>query len=81
MTAGNNIIQLACHQRNPLPDLEKKWRSLLGELIVATGADNLSLDVLAGVLIAAVETTDEQDIATWAARGAHFFANDAANLR
>jgi hypothetical protein len=44
-------------------------------LVLATGADSLSLDALAGVLLAAVEQAKNQPsaIAGWAERGEAFF--------
>jgi hypothetical protein len=51
---------------------ERKVRKL-GELIVATGADALPLDILAGVLLAAAETKDASLMEAWRTRGAAFF--------
>jgi len=45
----------------------------LGELVVATGADALDLDVLAGALIAAKTTEVSEDQEAWRQRGAAFF--------
>ena len=63
-----------------LKALEDKARELkarkveqLGELVIATGADSLTADELAGALVALVETTDTGKRETWAKRGAAFF--------
>ncbi|MEF2074837.1 conjugal transfer protein TraD [Consotaella aegiceratis] len=63
-----------------LKALEDKARELktrkvqqLGELVVATGADALTADELAGALIALAETHDAGKREAWAKRGAAFF--------
>ena len=60
--------------------LEDKARALksrkvrqLGELVIATGADALSADELAGALIVLAETADARKREVWAKRGAAFF--------
>ncbi len=45
----------------------------LGELVVATGADALSIEELAGLLIASVERDDPATKENWRKRGAAFF--------
>jgi hypothetical protein len=45
----------------------------LGELVIATGADSLSADELAGALIVLTETKDTARKEAWAKRGAAFF--------
>ena len=45
----------------------------LGELVIATGADALPADVLAGTLLSAVATEDTAIREGWNARGAAFF--------
>jgi hypothetical protein len=45
----------------------------LGELVIATGADALSADELAGALIVLAETKDAGKREAWAKRGAAFF--------
>lgn len=59
-----------------LKALEEKAKELkarkvlgLGELVIATGADSLSVDDLAGALIVLVETTEAGKRAAWAKRG------------
>jgi hypothetical protein len=63
-----------------LKALEDKARGLktrkvrqLGELVIATGADSLSVDELAGALIVLTETKDAGKKEAWARRGAAFF--------
>jgi hypothetical protein len=45
----------------------------LGELVVATKADTLDAEVLAGVLLAAAEASDSAMKEDWRRRGAAFF--------
>ena len=63
-----------------LKSLEDKARDLrnrkvqqLGELVISTGADALSVDELAGALIVLAETKDTGKREAWAKRGAAFF--------
>lgn len=63
-----------------LKALEDKARELktrkvqqLGELVIATGADSLTADELAGALVALAETKDAGKREAWAKRGAAFF--------
>ena len=63
-----------------LKALEDKARELkmrkvqqLGELIIATGADTLTPDELAGALIVLTETKDAGKREAWAKRGVAFF--------
>ncbi|WP_179297940.1 conjugal transfer protein TraD [Mesorhizobium carmichaelinearum] len=63
-----------------LKALENKARELktrkvqrLGELVIATEADALTADELAGALIVLAETTDAGKREAWAKRGAAFF--------
>jgi hypothetical protein len=45
----------------------------LGELVIATGADALTADELAGALMVVAETKDAGKREAWAKRGAAFF--------
>ena len=54
---------------------ERKVRQL-GELIVATGADTLSPEMLAGALLAIVDSQDPQKRESWRKRGESFFQKD-----
>ena len=67
-----------------LKALEDKARNLksrkvrqLGELVIATGADSLSANELAGALIVLAETKDAGKREAWAKRGAAFFQSRA----
>ena len=53
--------------------LKERRLHQLGELIVATGADSLPVEQLAGVLLAAVEANDAAKKEGWRKRGATFF--------
>jgi DNA-binding protein H-NS len=54
-------------------DLKSRKVLGLGELVIATGADSLSVDELAGALIMLAETKDTTRKEAWARRGAAFF--------
>lgn len=54
-------------------DLRTRKVQQLGELVIATGADTLTADELAGVLIVLAETTDAGKKEAWAKRGAAWF--------
>jgi DNA-binding protein H-NS len=54
-------------------DLKSRKVLGLGELVIATGADSLSVDELAGALIMLAETKDAARKEAWAKRGATFF--------
>lgn len=67
-----------------LKALEDKARELkirkvqqLGELVIATGADNLTADELTGALVAIAEMKDAGKREAWAKRGAAFFQGQA----
>jgi hypothetical protein len=53
--------------------LKENKRQQLGELIVATGADTLDMETLAGGLLAIVQTSDTTQKESWRKRGAAFF--------
>jgi hypothetical protein len=59
--------------------LKDRQKTQLGELVLATGADSLPLEAIAGVLLAAVEQAGEKPeaVARWTERGAAFFRGDA----
>jgi hypothetical protein len=54
-------------------DLKGRKVQQLGELVIATGADSLSVDELAGALIVLAETKDAGKREAWSKRGASFF--------
>jgi Conjugal transfer protein TraD len=63
-----------------LKALEEKARGLktrkvqqLGELVIATGADTLTTNELAGALVVLAETKEAGKREAWARRGAAFF--------
>ena len=58
-------------------NLKKRKVLGLGELVIATGADSLSVDELAGALIVLTETKEAGKREAWAKRGAAFFQGRA----
>ena len=58
-------------------DLKSRKVQQLGELVIATGADSLRADELAGALIMLAETKDTARKEAWAKRGAAFFQSRA----
>jgi hypothetical protein len=58
-------------------DLKNRKVLGLGELVIATGADSLSVDELAGALIMLAETKETARKEAWARRGAAFFQSRA----
>ena len=61
----------ALNERTKL--LKERKLHQLGELVIATGADVLPIDVLAGALLVAVDTKDSAAVEGWRKRGAAFF--------
>jgi len=57
--------------------LKENKRRQLGELIVATGADALDMETLAGGLLTMVGTADTVQKESWRKRGAAFFRGTA----
>lgn len=53
----------------------------LGELVVATGADTLPVEQLAGALLSAMETKDAAAKEGWRMRGAAFFQTEPRGAR
>jgi hypothetical protein len=69
-----------------LKDLQDRTRLLqdrklrqLGELVVATGADALPIEILAGALLSATDAPDLMQKEEWRARGAAFFQRPRRN--
>lgn len=54
-------------------DLKARKVQQLGELVIATGADALSVEELAGALVALAATDNAGKKEAWAKRGAAFF--------
>lgn len=55
---------------------ERRVRQL-GELVIATGADALDADLLAGALLGAIATKDTNEREGWRKAGASFFQRGA----
>jgi len=58
-------------------DLKNRKVQQLGDLVIATGADTLTTDELAGALLVLAETKDAGRREAWARRGAAFFQSRA----
>lgn len=58
-------------------ELKTRKVQQLGELVIATGADALSAEELAGALIMLAETKEAAKREAWAKRGATFFQRRA----
>ncbi|WP_327195918.1 conjugal transfer protein TraD [Novosphingobium capsulatum] len=56
--------------------LKARKQSQLGELVEATGADNLTIEELAGALLSIAAITDPQRREAWRKRGAAFFSGE-----
>ncbi|QPC95261.1 conjugal transfer protein TraD [Mesorhizobium sp. INR15] len=54
-------------------ELKTRKEQQLGDLVIATGADQLGTDELAGALVAITETKDAAKREAWAKRGVMFF--------
>ncbi len=54
-------------------ELKSRKVQQLGELVIATGADALTIEELAGALVALAETKDAGKREAWTKRGAAFF--------
>jgi hypothetical protein len=84
LTLLENVMRKPRDFDGELKALQDKARDLksrkvlgLGELVIATGADSLSVDELAGALIVLTETKDTGKREAWARRGAAFFQSRA----
>jgi hypothetical protein len=62
---------------NKARDLRSRKVQQLGELVIATRADALTADELAGALVVLAETKDAGKREAWAKRGAGFFQGRA----
>jgi len=63
--------------RDKARDLKSQKVQKLGELVIATGADHLSADELAGALIVLAEMKEAGKREAWAKRGTAFFQSGA----
>ncbi len=61
--------------------IKARKQAQLGELVAATGADDLDMEVLAGALLDAALTTDAARKDAWRKRGAGFFRGGGAGTR
>ena len=61
-------------------DLKNRKVQQFGELVIATGADALNADELAGALIVLAETKEAGKREAWARRGATFFQSRARRI-
>jgi DNA-binding protein H-NS len=61
-------------------DLKSRKVQQLGELVIATGSDSLSVDELAGALVVLAETKEAGKREAWAKRGAAFFQSRARRI-
>lgn len=61
--------------------LRTRKQTQLGELVIATGADVLGTEVLAGVLLAATGNDDPSRKEAWRKRGAGFFQGESHSRR
>jgi hypothetical protein len=61
-------------------DLKSRKVQQLGELVIATGADALNANELAGALIVLAETKEAGKREAWARRGAAFFQGRARRI-
>src|SRR3569833_2145134 len=52
----------------------------LGDLVIATGADALTIEQLAGLLLAGADSKDPQAKESWRKRGAAFFQRERGNI-
>lgn len=73
MEREDNVVTIARFGPRRLPELTMRKNRLVGDVVVATGAGDLPLDVLAGALLEAAESNDNTKLVAWALRGAAFF--------
>ncbi len=57
--------------------LKERRVQQLGELVIATGADSIDAETLAGALLVIAETTDPAKKEAWRKRGEAFFQGKA----
>lgn len=50
-----------------------------GDLVIATGADNLTIEQLAGLLLTGTESKDASEKERWRKRGVAFFQREQGN--
>ncbi|UYV17597.1 conjugal transfer protein TraD [Porphyrobacter sp. ULC335] len=59
--------------------LKERRVQQLGELVIATGADTIDAETLAGALLVIAETSDPAKRESWRKRGAAFFQSKGRN--
>lgn len=59
--------------------LKERRVQQLGELVIATAADSIDAETLAGALLVIAETTDSARKESWRKRGAAFFQGKIRN--
>lgn len=59
--------------------LKERRVQQLGELVIATGADSIDAETLAGALLVIAETSDPAKKEAWRKRGAAFFQSKGRN--
>ncbi|MGB3469547.1 MAG: conjugal transfer protein TraD [Erythrobacter sp.] len=59
--------------------LKERRVQQLGELVIATGADSIDAEILAGALMVIAETTDAARKDSWRKRGSAFFRSKGRN--
>ncbi|MGB3472940.1 MAG: conjugal transfer protein TraD [Erythrobacter sp.] len=59
--------------------LKERRVQQLGELVIATGADSIDAETLAGALLVIAETNDLAKKESWRKRGAVFFQGKSRN--
>jgi hypothetical protein len=59
--------------------LKERRVQQLGELVIATGADSIDAETLAGALIVIAENRDPAKLEAWRKRGAAFFQSKSRN--
>ena len=61
--------------------LKTKKVEQLGQLVTSTGADALDLDIVAGILITAIESSNAEEKEAWRAKGSAFFQRRSKKVR
>ena len=59
--------------------LKERRVQQLGELVIATGADSIDAETLAGALLVIAETKDPAKLEAWRKRGGAFFQSKGRN--
>lgn len=73
MERENNVVKIVRSGPRRLTELAMQKNKLVGDVVAATGAGHLPLDVVAGALLEAAECDSDSKLAAWALRGAAFF--------